>query len=256
MIEPACPPLRAGSGAGSQLFAPGWMRVMGPTPQDFPCGATHGRPKRSPEDRVPAATSRLDAGPLAEPGDGTVVSDSELVVRYRADDVRAFEDLYRRHHDVVLRRLTRVCGNVAVAEELAQEAFLRAAQRITTAGDLRFRAWVLRIGTNLGIDHLRMLRRQPAQSIDAMVAERPGAELPGVADTEQRVEQREDARFVAEVLQRLNPRHRTVLVLRELEGLDYRSIAERLGTTCGAVETLLFRARGRFREEYTKALAA
>jgi RNA polymerase sigma-70 factor, ECF subfamily len=70
------------------------------------------------------------------------------------------------------------------------------------------------------------------------------------------VEMRENARFVASVLQRLNPRHRQVLVLREIEGLDYRSIAERLNVSCSAIETLLFRARGRFREEYAKAIAA
>jgi len=157
----------------------------------------------------------------------------------------------------VLRRLTRLCGNEAVAEELAQEAFLRAAQRIGAAGgELRFRAWVLRIGTNLGIDHLRALRRQPAQSIEEVVNLKPAAGTEIYADTEHDVERREDARFVAGVLRRLNPRHRRVLVLREIEGLDYRTIADRLGVSCSAVETLLFRARGRFREEYAKAMAA
>jgi RNA polymerase sigma-70 factor (ECF subfamily) len=77
-----------------------------------------------------------------------------------------------------------------------------------------------------------------------------------VIDTEQHVEQREDARFVVQVLDRLNPRHRQVLVLREIDGLDYRSIADRLGVSCSAIETLLFRARGRFREEYAKAMVA
>ena len=168
----------------------------------------------------------------------------------------AFEELYRRHHPVVLRRLARLCGNEAIAEEIAQETFLRAAQRIGVSGDLKFRAWILRIGTNLGIDHLRALKRQPAQSIDDMVRVKPAAGTPVEIDTEHHVERREDARFVVSVLERLNPRHRQVLVLREIEGLDYRSIAERLGVSCSAIETLLFRARGRFREEYVKAMAA
>jgi len=184
-------------------------------------------------------------------------SDQALVDRFREGDVGAFEELYRRHQGIVLRRLTRLCGNEAVAEELAQEAFLRAAQRIGAAGgELRFRAWVLRIGTNLGIDHLRALRRQPAQSIEEVVNLKPAAGTEIYADTEHDVERREDARFVAGVLRRLNPRHRRVLVLREIEGLDYRTIADRLGVSCSAVETLLFRARGRFREEYAKAMAA
>jgi RNA polymerase sigma-70 factor (ECF subfamily) len=184
------------------------------------------------------------------------LDDQTLVDAFRHGGVWAFEELYRRHRPLVVRRLTRLCGNEAVAEELAQETFLRAAQRIGTEGDLKFRAWVLRIGTNLAIDHVRALRRQPAQSIHDMVHVKPAAGTVSVIDTEQHVEQREDARFVVSVLERLNPRHRQVLVLREIEGLDYRSIADRLGVSCSAIETLLFRARGRFREEYAKALAA
>jgi RNA polymerase sigma-70 factor, ECF subfamily len=184
------------------------------------------------------------------------LDDQTLVDAFRGGGVWAFEELYSRHRPLVVRRLTRLCGNEAVAEELAQETFLRAAQRIGTEGHLKFRAWVLRIGTNLAIDHIRLLRRQPAQSIDDMVHIKPAAGTVSVIDTEQHVEQREDARFVVSILDRLNPRHRQVLVLREIEGLDYRSIADRLGVSCSAIETLLFRARGRFREEYAKAIAA
>jgi RNA polymerase sigma-70 factor, ECF subfamily len=184
------------------------------------------------------------------------LDDQALVDAFRDGLVAAFEELYRRHRPLVVRRLTRLCGNEAVAEELAQETFLRAAQRIGGNGELKFRAWVLRIGTNLAIDHLRALRRQPAESIDDMTQIKPAAGTAAVVDTEQSVERREDARFVLQVLDRLNPRHRQVLVLREVEGLDYRSIADRLGVSCSAIETLLFRARGRFREEYAKALVA
>jgi RNA polymerase sigma-70 factor (ECF subfamily) len=186
--------------------------------------------------------------------DRGTAEDQQLVDAFRGGDVAAFEELYRRHHPLVLRRLTRLCGNAAIAEELAQETFLRAAQRIGTGGELHFRAWVLRIGTNIGIDHLRALRRAPAVSLDDMVKVTPAAGTPAVVDTEASFEMRETARFVASVLERLNPRHRQVLLLREIEGLDYRSIAERLGVSCSAVETLLFRARGRFREEYAKAI--
>lgn len=182
------------------------------------------------------------------------LDDQALVDAFRGGLVAAFEELYRRHRPMVVRRLTRLCGNEAVAEELAQETFLRAAQRIGQDGELKFRAWVLRIGTNLAIDHLRVLRRQPARSLDDMPTVKPAAGTMAVVDTEQSVERREDARFVYQVLDRLNSRHRQVLLLREVEGLDYRSIADRLGVSCSAVETLLFRARGRFREEYAKAL--
>jgi RNA polymerase sigma-70 factor, ECF subfamily len=182
------------------------------------------------------------------------LDDQALVDAFRGGLVAAFEELYRRHRPLVVRRLTRLCGNEAVAEELAQETFLRAAQRIGADGELKFRAWVLRIGTNLAIDHLRALQRHPARSLDDMPVVKPAAGTAQVLDAEQSVERREEARFVYQVLDRLNPRHRQVLLLREVEGLDYRSIADRLGVSCSAIETLLFRARGRFREEYAKAL--
>ena len=199
----------------------------------------------------------MDPVPEAVPTvlDTATVSDQALVDAFRGGDVGAFEELYRRHHPLLLRRLTRLCGNAAVAEELAQETFLRAAQRIGSTGELHFRAWILRIGTNIGIDHLRALKRTPAQSLDDMVYVTPAAGTVTVVDTEASVEMRENARFVASVLDRLNPRHRAVLVMREIEGLDYRSIAERMGVSASAIETLLFRARGRFREEYAKAIA-
>ena len=187
--------------------------------------------------------------------DSASTTDQALVDAFRSGDVAAFEELYRRHHPLVLRRLTRLCGNPAVAEELAQETFLRAAQKISSTGELHFRAWILRIGTNIGIDHLRALKRTPAQSLDDMVKVTPAAGTVTVVDTEASVEMRETARFVASVLERLNPRHRQVLIMREIEGLDYRSIAERLNVSCSAIETLLFRARGRFRDEYAKAIA-
>ena len=188
--------------------------------------------------------------------DRATADDQTLVDLFRGGDVGAFEELYHRHYGTVQRRLTRLCGNAAIAEELAQETFLRAAQRIGNTGELHFRAWILRIGTNIGIDHLRALKRTPSQSIDDMVKVVPAAGTQSVVDTEASVVQRENARFVMSVLDRLNPRHRQVLLLREIEGLDYRSIADRLGVSCSAIETLLFRARGRFREEYAKAIAA
>jgi RNA polymerase sigma-70 factor (ECF subfamily) len=206
---------------------------------------------------TPALIERPNSSAVPDPSPQALRErdDESLIGMFRLGEVAAFEELYRRHHPVVLRRLTRLCGNAAIAEELAQEAFLRAAQRITVTGELRFRAWVIRIGTNLGIDHLRSLRRHPAEPLDDLLGLKPAAGTAHVADTELHVERREDARFVGTVLMRLRPRHRQVLILREIEGLDYRAIAERLGVSTSAVETLLFRARGRFREEYAKAMA-
>ncbi|GAC1343864.1 MAG: RNA polymerase sigma factor RpoE [Candidatus Dormibacteria bacterium] len=215
----------------------------------------HPRPRRSrPQDfrRRSVAVEPASSNRYAK------LNDQELVDGFRDGDPGAFEELYRRHHGTVLRRLSRICGNAAVAEELTQEAFLRAARSMGSEGEMRFGAWVARIGTNMGIDHIRSLRRLRVQSFDDLLGgdvallEDRGLQL----DSERRMEQAETRRFIATVLSRLKPRHRLALVLRELEGLDYATVAERMGISTSAVETLLFRARGRFREEYAKAMAA
>ena len=195
----------------------------------------------------------MSAPALAEP------TDVELVDAFRGGDPRAFEELYRRYSRIVLRRLAALCGNEAVAEELTQEAFLRAARALESNGtrEMRFGAWVIRIGTNLGIDHIRRLRRARVLYLEEMegvnlVQNEPRS---GGTSAPSDVERWENAQVLSGVLARIHPRHREVLVLREMEGLDYQAIAERMGTSLAAIETLLFRARGRFRQEYAKAIA-
>lgn len=188
-------------------------------------------------------------------------SDNDLVEAFRLGDAGAFEELYQRYSRTVMRRLASLCGNEAVAEELTQEAFLRAARGLEGAAatrEMRFGAWVIRIGTNLGLDHIRRLRRARVLYIEEM--ETAGVPPPSTAlggtSSQSDVERWENADLLSGVMSRLHPRHRQVLMLREVEGLDYQAIAERMDTTLAAIETLLFRARARFRQEYAKAIAA
>lgn len=179
-----------------------------------------------------------------------VEGDAELVGRYQAGDVAAFETLYRRHQPVLLRHLTRLVGEAA-AEELAQEAFLKAARRLPDDVGDRFRSWLLRVGHNLAVDHLRGQRRE--RTLEARVVRQredrgdaEGLDLDLV----------EDLRSVVQVLRRLPERYRDVLVHREVYGFDYGTIARRMDTSVTALQTLLHRARGRFREEYRREFGA
>jgi RNA polymerase sigma-70 factor (ECF subfamily) len=186
---------------------------------------------------------------------GTVASweslgDAELVERYHQGDVAAFETLYRRHQPALLRQLARITGEAA-AEELAQEAFLRAARRLPAAVGDRFRSWLLRVGHNLAVDYVRGMRRE--RTLEARVVrhhedlgDTDGLDLDLV----------EDMRSVADVLQRLPERYQQVLVHREVYGFDYSTIAALMETSVSALQTLLHRARGRFREEYRRAYGA
>jgi RNA polymerase sigma-70 factor (ECF subfamily) len=177
-------------------------------------------------------------------------SDAELVSRFQDGEVAAFETLYRRHQPLLLRHLTRLVGE-GVAEELAQEAFLRAARRLPADVGARFRSWVLRVGQNLAVDYLRGVRRE--RNLTARVVRQ--REDAGDAEA-LHLDLVEDMRGVVEVLRKLPPRYQEVLVHREVYGFDYGTIAQLMDTSVTALQTLLHRARGRFRDEYRREYGA
>jgi RNA polymerase sigma-70 factor (ECF subfamily) len=176
--------------------------------------------------------------------------DAELVERFRAGDVSAFETLYRRHQPVLLRHLARLVGEGA-AEELAQETFLRASRRLPEDVGDRFRSWLLRVGHNLAVDYLRGVRRERTLEARVVRQREDRGDVEGLD-----LDLVEDMRSVATVLRRLPERYQQVLVHREVYGFDYGTIATLMETSVSALQTLLHRARGRFREEYRRQYGA
>lgn len=188
--------------------------------------------------------SALAARPERAVDDLARLSDSDLVGAFRAGNAAAFEELHRRYREELLHVLRRRLGRPDLAEDLAQETFLRAARAIHSPGAMFFVAWLRRIATNLCLDHFRAQRRRPTPlPLGPSVGPRSAT-----LDTELEVTRREMAREVWRCLAQLSPRQRAALVLREIEGLDYRSIAAHLGLSVPAVEALLFRARSRMRQ--------
>ena len=185
------------------------------------------------------------------PSERSEIGDAELVRRYQQGDVAAFEELYRRHLPLLLRNLARVVSVDEVAEELAQETFLRAAQRLPEDVGDRFRPWLLRVGHNLAVDWLRTAARE------RNLEERMGRIVRIAGDVEALdLDLHEDLRSVATVLGKLPPRYREVLVHREVYGFDYNTMARVMDVSIAALQTLLHRARGRFREEYRREYGA
>jgi RNA polymerase sigma-70 factor (ECF subfamily) len=182
---------------------------------------------------------------------GERISDADLVGRFRQGDAAAFEELYRRHLHALLRSISRVVGDEQVAEELAQEAFLRAARRLPEDVGDRFRSWLLRVGHNLAVDWLRTATRERSLEERAARAVRD-AGGPGTLD----LDLHEDVRSVVSVLRKLPPRYQEVLVNREVYGFDYSTMARVMDVSIAALQTLLHRARGRFREEYAREYGA
>lgn len=176
--------------------------------------------------------------------------DHALVLRARSGDMTAFAALVEQHAAVVLRVAARIAGRDA-AEDVSQEAFLRALHRLGQyRGDAPFRAWLLRIAQNAALDHLERTRRTPtATPLDDGDGEGDGAKQGEPADTDRErlpadsLELAERRARLEEKLRRLSPAHRAVLVLRDLEGLSYEEIATATETPLGSVKGRLHRAR-------------
>jgi RNA polymerase sigma-70 factor (ECF subfamily) len=169
-------------------------------------------------------------------------SDDFLVDRARAGDLTAFETLVERHRVTVFRVAARLVGDHE-AEDVAQDAFLRAYHRLGRfRGDASFRTWLLRIAHNSAIDALGR-RRRHAEADEPDELEQT-TDVEGTRQPSERLERSERLRRLEGKLELLRSEHRTVLVLRDVEGLSYEEIAEVTDTPVGSVKGRLHRARG------------
>lgn len=168
--------------------------------------------------------------------------DRLLVVRHQDGDGAAFDELYRRYHGRLVGYCHRRVGDRHVAEELAQEAFVKAFRAMPGfAGERRFYPWMTVIAQRLCIDyHRRSARVEPTAEVDAGSVEPEHDELWAAVDR----------RHLGTAIERLAPRHREILELREQRGWSYQAIAEHLDVPLTTVEALLHRARKALRREY------
>ena len=188
---------------------------------------------------------------------GVEPTDVELVRAYRNGDTHAFEELHRRYVASIYRLVRRKLGDALLAEDIAQETFMKALRMMDRVDDsFNFGGWVHTVARNLCFDELR--RRQRDLRVEGTDDEDDEylANLPSTSRSFDPVdvqESNETRRRVWEVSKRLPEKYRLVLTLRELQDLSYRQIARTLKMSESAVETLLYRARLRFKEEYIAA---
>ncbi len=167
--------------------------------------------------------------------------DALLVARARAGDRAAFDALYRRHVDRVYAVCLRMVGEVNAAEQLTQDAFVRAWRGLGSfRGDSAFTSWLHRLAVNAVLEDGRRMRRREAR-VETV------ADL-GTVDRAAVVE-RPDLRLTLErAIADLPPRARAVLVLYDIEGFTHEEIAQMLGTAVGTTKAQLHRARRLLRE--------
>lgn len=165
-------------------------------------------------------------------------SDDVLVRRTLAGDVGAFEALVDRHAGVVHRVAARIVGP-GEAEDVTQDAFLRAFHRLDRyRGEGSFRAWLLQIVHNTALSALRRRPEAPPEEASVLDERPSGDRLPA-----ERLEERERVDRLQLKLGLLRPEHRSVLVLRDIEGLSYDEVARVTEMPLGSVKGRLHRAR-------------
>ena len=170
-----------------------------------------------------------------------------VVERVRAGDVNAYEALVAAHEKNVYNLALRMTGNPADAEDMAQEAFLKAYRSLSEfRGDSKFSVWLYRIVSNVCLDFLRRQKRR--QTVSLSVEDDEGEEtqldIPDLAQSpEELLERRMTREAVQKGLALLPPDHRQILLLREIQGLSYEEIAQALQIEVGTVKSRIFRAR-------------
>ncbi len=186
---------------------------------------------------------------VAEPGD-----DHRLVAAVRRGDDRAFEALYARYHRRIHAYVMGMVKDHGRAEDVTQEVFVSALRRMReTERPIAFKPWVYEIAKNACIDQFRRSRRTEEVSLEADEGLAPSdyGRLVGSDPTpDAAVAAKQDLDHLCGAFGGLSDTHHEILVMRELEGMSYREIGERLGMSRPAVESTLFRARRRLTEEY------
>lgn len=171
----------------------------------------------------------------------TEQSDETLVKRTRAGDADAFSELARRHEQTVYNLSLRFMRNASLAEDMAQEAFLKAYQKIHKfRGESRFSTWLYRIVCNVCLSELQKRKRRGelSRTFEAGPAVSPGTTLA----------QSDEAELIRRCVVQLPKRYAEVITLYYLEECSYDEVAEIMAVPEGTLKTWMHRARRQLRD--------
>jgi RNA polymerase sigma-70 factor (ECF subfamily) len=178
--------------------------------------------------------------------------DVALVQRAQQGEDEAFADLFNQLHQLVLNYVYHMLGDRQAAEDVTQDAFIRAHERIGQLGPpWDFKSWVFRIASNLAVDYLRRNRRFVDLEEPTMMAEEPITKRP----SERGVQRNEAREAVWNTLDGMPTIYRQVLILREFNGQSYKEVSQALECTYDNARQLVHRARMHFRERHGMRLS-
>jgi len=182
-------------------------------------------------------------------------SDAAVMLRVAAGDEAGYNHLVGKYHRAMISFLFRMVHNQAVAEELAQEVFLRVYRsRESYRAEAKFTTWLYRIATNLAVNHARDTKHErSAQTVYLDAPDEESGTTPDVADATPTVEQTmlRDERMAAirAHVMELPERQRMAVLMHKYQGMDYKQIGEVLKLSESATKSLLFRAYQTLREK-------
>jgi RNA polymerase sigma-70 factor (ECF subfamily) len=187
-------------------------------------------------------------------------TDQEWMLRLRAGDEEAFNLLVAKYRDPVVRFLYRMVHEPALAEELAQEVFLRVYRsRKRYQPRAKFSTWLYRIATNVGLNARRdgrMRRMETSMDATNSTTERVAVLADSVANAEQNMLERERLAQVRRAVEELPEKQRLAVLMHKYQEMDYAEIAEVLGCSQSALKSLLFRAYETLRTKLKPMLGA
>jgi RNA polymerase sigma-70 factor (ECF subfamily) len=178
--------------------------------------------------------------------------EKRLIKKVKKGDQQAFAELVERYKNSVFAICLRMVGNAQEAEDLSQEAFIRAFNHIDQYDhERKFSTWLFRIATNLSIDFLR--RRKSNISLDAVVPGTEGLSLNAMlpdqtAQPEELVVRKETEEMVQNEIKKLPEKYRSAVVLKYIEDLSLKEISEIMDIPVGTVKTRIHRGREMLRK--------
>ena len=198
--------------------------------------------------------TRKEGVASARVADWNALTDAEIMLRVSEGDDQGFNYLIEKYRKPIIHFMFRMVHNQAVAEELAQEVFLRVYRsRQTYRAEARFTTWLYRIATNLGVNHARDTKHErAAQNVYLDQPDPETGTTPDVADSTPSVEhdlvRNERMRAIRQHVMALPERQRMAVLMHKYQGMDYKQIGEVLKLSESATKSLLFRAYQTLRE--------
>lgn len=176
------------------------------------------------------------------------LTDAEVMLRVKAGDDSAFDFLVQKYRRPIISFMYRMAHNTAVAEDLAQEVFLRVYRsRSSYEASAKFTTWLYRIATNLGMNYSRDTRHErPENVMNLDAADEETGQPPDLADktpsVEEEIMRRERLRAIRRKVEALPERQKMAVLMHKYQQMDYRQIADVLKLSESATKSLLFRA--------------